>query len=133
MNQARFALRNFAGDPTAFYRVEPETLDTSGAKAASQPTHHIIGIDGFARRLGVPVLLGHVAYEAVTRGARLRFPKPRHLLRAIPTYIMQGAPSSSLADWMVGLEFGFPWSKMEIASARASDELRIRGTRRPSL
>lgn len=45
MNQARFALRNFAGDPTAFYRVEPETLDTSGAKAASQPTHHIIGID----------------------------------------------------------------------------------------
>ncbi len=45
MSQTRFALRNFAGEPTAFYRVEPETLNTSGAKAVSQPSHHIIGID----------------------------------------------------------------------------------------
>jgi len=45
MSNTRFALRNFAGDPTAFFRVEPETLDTSSAKATSQPSHHIIGID----------------------------------------------------------------------------------------
>lgn len=41
----RFALRNFAGEPIAFYRAEAESLDTDGAKAASIPTHHIIGID----------------------------------------------------------------------------------------
>lgn len=79
------------------------------------PTHlhmdHIIGIDGFARRLDVPILLGHVAYEAVTRGRKLSFPRGLHLLRAIPTYVMQGAPRGALADWRVGLEFGFPWSK----------------------
>lgn len=79
------------------------------------PTHlhmdHIIGVDSFARRLGVPILLGHVAYEAVTRGRKLRYPRGRHLLRAIPTYLMQGAPRGVLADWRVGLEFGFPWSK----------------------
>ena len=45
MNQTRFALRNFAGEPTAFYRVESETLDTAGDLAESLPTHHIIGID----------------------------------------------------------------------------------------
>ena len=79
------------------------------------PTHlhmdHIIGVDSFARRLGVPIFLGHVAYEAVTRGRKLRYPRGLHLLRAIPTYVMQGAPWGALADWRVGLEFGFPWSK----------------------
>ncbi len=79
------------------------------------PTHlhmdHIIGIDGFARRLGVPVLLGHVAYEAVTTQRKLRFPRALHILRALPTWVMQGAPRGPLVDWRVGLEFGFPWSR----------------------
>lgn len=84
------------------------------------PTHlhmdHIIGIDSFAQKLGVPVLLGHVAYEAVTAGRTLRFPTGLHSLRAVPTYFMQGAPRGALADWKVGLEFGFPWSKNRFRS-----------------
>ena len=79
------------------------------------PTHlhmdHVIGIDSLARRLGVPIVLGHVAYQAITEGRTLRFPRGLHLLRAVPTYVMQGAPAGALADWRVGLEFGFPWSK----------------------
>ncbi len=79
------------------------------------PTHlhvdHIVGIDGLARRLGVPILLGHVAFEAVTTGRRLRFPRPLHVLRATPTWVMQGAPRCPTADSRVGLEFGFPFSK----------------------
>jgi glyoxylase-like metal-dependent hydrolase (beta-lactamase superfamily II) len=79
------------------------------------PTHlhmdHIIGIDSLAVQLGVPVVLGQVAYEAVTQGRTLRFPRGLHVLRALPTYVMQGAPVGALADWQVGLEFGFPWSK----------------------
>ncbi len=79
------------------------------------PTHlhmdHIIGIDSFAQRLGVPIMLGHVAYEAVTMGRKLRYPRGLHVLRALPTYVMQGAPRGALADWRIGLEFGFPWSK----------------------
>jgi hypothetical protein len=45
MFASRFALRNFAGVPTAFYRADAELLDTSSAPAASTPSHHIIGID----------------------------------------------------------------------------------------
>lgn len=79
------------------------------------PTHlhmdHVIGIDSLAVRLGVPIVLGHVAFEAVTQGRQLRFPRGLHVLRALPTYVMQGAPSGALSDWRVGLEFGFPWSK----------------------
>lgn len=79
------------------------------------PTHlhmdHVIGIDALAGRLGVPVVLGPVGYEAATAGRKLRFPRGLHVLRALPTYVMQGAPSGALADWRVGLEFGFPWSK----------------------
>lgn len=84
------------------------------------PTHlhmdHIIGVDGFARRLGVPVMLGHVAYEAVTGNRELRYPRRLHLLRALPTYVMQGAPRAPLGDWRVGLEFGWPWSKNRFTS-----------------
>ena len=79
------------------------------------PTHlhmdHIIGLDAFARRLGVPVTLGRTAHDAVTRGRKLRFPRGLHTLRAAPTYLMQGAPRATLQDWRVGLGFGFPWSQ----------------------
>jgi len=79
------------------------------------PTHlhmdHVIGIDAFARRLGVPVTLGEGAHESVTLGRRLRFPSGLHTLRAIPTYLMQGAPRAPLGDFGRGLGFGFPWSR----------------------
>ncbi|MBW2527154.1 MAG: MBL fold metallo-hydrolase, partial [Deltaproteobacteria bacterium] len=84
------------------------------------PTHlhmdHVIGLDSLAERLSVPVVLGHVAYEAVTAGRKLRFPRGLHVLRALPTYVMQGAPTGALSDWQVGLEFGFPWSKNRFRS-----------------
>ena len=79
------------------------------------PTHlhmdHIIGVDGLARLLGVPVYLGPVAWEAVNGSRALRFPRRRHLLRATPTWVYQGAPRGSLEDCRVGLEYGFPWSR----------------------
>ena len=45
MGTSRFALRDFTGKPTAYYRVETETLDTTNTKDVKTPTHHIIGID----------------------------------------------------------------------------------------
>ncbi|MBI5500345.1 MAG: MBL fold metallo-hydrolase [Deltaproteobacteria bacterium] len=76
------------------------------------PTHlhfdHVLGIDAFARRLGVPILLGRVAHEATTGRRRLRFPSRLHLLRAIPTWPMQGLPFPPWADWRDGFGFGFP-------------------------
>jgi len=42
---ARFALRNFKGEPTAFYRVEEETLDTESVKPEATPSHHVMVID----------------------------------------------------------------------------------------
>lgn len=44
-NASRFALRNLGGDPTAFYRVQPEALDTTQTKGLSSASHQIIGID----------------------------------------------------------------------------------------
>lgn len=85
------------------------------------PTHlhmdHIIGIDDFACARGLPVTLGAVARDAVTRGTRLRFPRGLHTLRAVPTYFMQGAPRAPLADWRRGLGFGFPWSRNRFRAA----------------
>ena len=87
------------------------------------PTHlhmdHVIGIDAFARRLGVPVTLGLVAHDAVTRGRKLRFPRGLHTLRALPTYLMQGAPPPALPDWSTRLDFGFPWSRNRFRAALA--------------
>ena len=39
-----------------------------------------------------------------------------HTLRAVPTYVMQGAPRGAVADWLHGLDFGFPWSKNRFRS-----------------
>ena len=76
------------------------------------PTHlhfdHVMGIDAFARRLGVPVLLGRVAHEASLGRRRLRFPSRLQLLRAVATWPLQGMPFPPLADWREGLGFGFP-------------------------
>jgi glyoxylase-like metal-dependent hydrolase (beta-lactamase superfamily II) len=72
---------------------------------------HIMGVDALALRLGVPVTLGTVAHAVVTAGRPSRFPRPLHLLRAIPTYFLQGAPLVPVVDLRRGLDFGFPWSK----------------------
>lgn len=88
------------------------------------PTHlhmdHVIGVDSLARRLDVPVALGQVAHEAATGGRRLRFPRGLHTLRALPTYVMQGAPRPPLADWLTRFEYGFPWSRNRFRATLAS-------------
>jgi glyoxylase-like metal-dependent hydrolase (beta-lactamase superfamily II) len=79
------------------------------------PTHlhfdHVMGVDAFARRVGAAVSLGRVAHEHVTVGRPLRFPGGPGLLRAIPTWIMQGMPVPPLEDWRGGLDFGTPWGR----------------------
>ncbi len=79
------------------------------------PTHlhmdHIIGIDALATRLDAPVALGPVAQAAVRGQHRLRFPPAWRTVRAVPTYLMQGAPRAPLGDLRRGFGFGFPWAK----------------------
>ncbi len=79
------------------------------------PTHlhvdHCMGIDRLARVLGAPVLLHEVAHQAATGRRRLRFPTRLRLLRAIPTYFLQGAPRPPRGEVPGGFEFGFPWSR----------------------
>lgn len=79
------------------------------------PTHlhfdHIVGIEPFSRRYGVPVGLGEVAWEVVRRGRKLRWPPPLPLLRASLTYPMAGAPPPARGDLPGGLDFGFVWSR----------------------
>jgi glyoxylase-like metal-dependent hydrolase (beta-lactamase superfamily II) len=100
----------------------PAVLDAVAALGRSpteirwvMPSHlhfdHVMGMDAFARRCGVPVLLGRVAWESVTGARRLRFGPRRRLLRAIPTWPLQGMPFPPLADWREGLDFGLPWGK----------------------
>ncbi len=76
------------------------------------PTHlhfdHVMGIDAFARRLGVPVALGSVAHAGVTGRRRLRYPHWLRLCRAIPTWPMQGLPFPPPADWRQALSHGLP-------------------------
>lgn len=45
MNQTKFALYNFSGKPTAFFRVEEETLASDAVTQTRQPSHHIIIVD----------------------------------------------------------------------------------------
>ena len=79
------------------------------------PTHlhfdHVMGMDPLARRLGVPVAMGRIAHENVTAGRPLRWLSTLLLLRAAPTWIMQGMPIPSVDDLRTGLDFGFPWGR----------------------
>ncbi len=79
------------------------------------PTHlhfdHMMGVDPLALRVGAAVTLGRVAWEHVNEGRRLRWPRRWRLLRAIPTWPMQGMPLFPVADFRGGLGFGFPWAQ----------------------
>jgi glyoxylase-like metal-dependent hydrolase (beta-lactamase superfamily II) len=77
---------------------------------------HCMGLDALARRTGAPVRLGRVALEAVRGERRLRWPRRLHLLRAVPTWPMQGMPFFPLEDWRRGLDFGFPWAQNRFSS-----------------
>ena len=92
------ALRGLGRSPSEVCWVAPSHLHFD----------HVMGIDAFARRLGVPILLGRVAHEASTGRRRLRFPSRLQLLRAVATWPMQGMPFPPLADWRGGFGFGFP-------------------------
>lgn len=85
------------------------------------PTHlhfdHILGVDRLSRRLSIPLALGRVAADHVRRGAPLRFPPRRFLLRAVPTWPMQGMPVFSRSDWG-HLRYGFPWSRNRFRATR---------------
>lgn len=85
------------------------------------PTHlhfdHILGVDRLCERLRIPLALGRVAAEHVARGAPLRFPPRRYLLRAVPTWPMQGMPVFSRGDW-AHLRYGFPWSRNRFRARR---------------
>jgi glyoxylase-like metal-dependent hydrolase (beta-lactamase superfamily II) len=67
------------------------------------PTHlhfdHVLGLDPLACRLGVPVLLGEVAWEHVHAGRRLAFARDRRLWRPLATWPLQGLPLPPRADW----------------------------------
>jgi glyoxylase-like metal-dependent hydrolase (beta-lactamase superfamily II) len=94
-------------------------LESAGRSAADvrwvMPSHmhfdHVMGLDAFARRCRAPILLGRTAYEAVSSGRKLRFAHWTRLLRAIPTWPMQGMPFPPLSDWREGLDFGMPWGR----------------------
>jgi glyoxylase-like metal-dependent hydrolase (beta-lactamase superfamily II) len=79
------------------------------------PTHlhfdHVMGIDAFARRFGIPVALGTVAHDHVTTGRPLRFPDGPRLWRAILTWPMQGLPFLAPEDIAQGRDFGTPWGR----------------------
>jgi len=79
------------------------------------PSHlhfdHMMGVDALALRVGASVTLGPVAWEHVCEGRRLRWPKRWRLLRAVPTWPMQGMPVFPGADFRGGMGFGFPWAR----------------------
>ena len=85
------------------------------------PTHlhfdHILGLDPLAERLGTSVALGEVAEEHVHRGRPLHWPRRRRLLRALPTWPMQGLQVFTQADWRQG-DFGYPWSRNQFTAPR---------------
>lgn len=79
------------------------------------PTHlhfdHIMGIDGLACDLHVPVALGRVAHRHVVQGEPLHWCSAHHIPRGIVTWVLQGLPFPPLEDFQHGLGFGFPWAR----------------------
>lgn len=45
MTNTKFSLRNFAGKPTRFFRVERDDLATQAPKPVKSPTHHVLVVD----------------------------------------------------------------------------------------
>jgi len=79
------------------------------------PSHlhfdHVLGIEALAVRTGAAVALGQRAWEHVQGRRELRWPSRLTLLRALPTWAMQGLPFPPRADLGQARRFGFPWTK----------------------
>jgi hydroxyacylglutathione hydrolase len=71
---------------------------------------HVMGLDAAAQAFGAPLALGRVSREAVKAGRPIRWPRRMGTIRAIPGWVMQGAPAIARTDRAGGLGFGFPWS-----------------------
>jgi len=72
---------------------------------------HVMGIDCATAAYGAQLALGEVSRAAVESGTPIRWPRRLGPLRAIPGWVMQGAPVMPKADRQRGLAFGFPWSR----------------------
>jgi len=70
---------------------------------------HVMGLDDAARSFGAPLRLGSRSRVAVETGTPIAWPRRLGFLRAIPGWVMQGAPVLSKSDRARGLAFGFPW------------------------
>jgi glyoxylase-like metal-dependent hydrolase (beta-lactamase superfamily II) len=70
-----------------------------------------MGIDALARATGAELRLGRVALAAVAGRLRPRWPRGLHLLRALPTWPLQGMPLLALEDVRRGLDIGLPWGR----------------------
>ena len=71
---------------------------------------HVMGLDTAAQALGATLALGSASRQAVEAGTPIHWPRRMGTLRAIPGWVMQGAPAISRTDRARGLGFGFPWS-----------------------
>lgn len=71
---------------------------------------HVMGLDAAAERFDAKLVLGRVSQRAVQSGTPIRWPRQWGTIRAIPGWVMQGAPAISKTDRARGLSFGFPWS-----------------------
>lgn len=73
------------------------------------PTHlhfdHVLGIDSLARRLGTGLALGRVAADQSDGKRGVRHPPWLQLVRAVPTWPMQGLPLPHRKDWRGFLDF----------------------------
>lgn len=73
------------------------------------PSHlhfdHVLGVDALARCLGAGLALGRVAAEQVDGRRAVRHPPWLQLVRAVPTWPMQGLPLPHAGDWGGFLEF----------------------------
>ncbi len=77
---------------------------------------HVMGADVAAQAFDAPLALGRVSRLAVESGSPIHWPRRMGTLRAIPGWVMQGAPTISGSDRARGLRFGFPWSTNRFAS-----------------
>lgn len=77
---------------------------------------HIMGLDAAAARFGARLALGQESRRAVERGLPIRWPRRLGSIRAIPGWVMQGAPTISVRDRERGLGLGFPWSRNHFAT-----------------
>jgi glyoxylase-like metal-dependent hydrolase (beta-lactamase superfamily II) len=87
------------------------------------PSHlhfdHVLGVELLARRTGAAVALGEVAWDHVRGQRPLRWPSRITLLRALPTWAMQGLPLPPAADLLQARRLGFPWTRNRFAVALA--------------